>query len=118
MLSFKTLAILATIALGAVARPADMAARDEAPATTPSTEKITFAMAAPGLEAGVQCGPNKCGAGLVCCNESCGTGTEVSRWTKVMASTSLRSRAASPHFRTLSEPSNVIRLGIWIAIAK
>ncbi|KAL9943686.1 hypothetical protein ACHAQF_001884 [Verticillium nonalfalfae] len=72
MLSFKTLAVLAAVALGAVARPADMAARDEAPATTPSTEKITFAMAAPGLEAGVQCGPNKCGAGLVCCNESCG----------------------------------------------
>ncbi|RXG44536.1 hypothetical protein VDGE_20476 [Verticillium dahliae] len=50
MLSFKTLAVLAALTLGAVARPADMAARDEAPTTTPSTEKITFAMAAPGLE--------------------------------------------------------------------
>ncbi|KAM0330170.1 hypothetical protein ACHAQA_004343 [Verticillium albo-atrum] len=69
MASIKTLAVLATLALGAVAFPAEP--RDEAPSTTPSVE-VTFAKASIDLKPSGQCGPTKCGPGLVCCNESCG----------------------------------------------
>ncbi|KAL2757300.1 hypothetical protein ACRALDRAFT_1060710 [Sodiomyces alcalophilus JCM 7366] len=66
MVAIRQLALIAAMALGVAALPADQASKIQT-LTNP-----TFTQASASLVPGERCGPTVCDKGQVCCNSSCG----------------------------------------------